>query len=692
MAVSCSNDELASAMDNSEMECDYVSYVVNDVLNAEINRSEHEYYDRMTNKLDESNTNSLCSDKEISGDERSNNALSKHFEQTKQCSPITDYQSLMKNTTGDYQPTETKTLTDNQYLMDENLFKKVERPEIDANDNDTDDGICVLRKARSDELLTLKHHIQVRNSLENLDGFPTSVSETDGQEYLDLQDEYHDECGTYDLQYQYNNCGENLEANMAEYNLETKRRDSQSTEESSTKELPKYVPGTSVKDGIEENDENTDDEDNEEEDRMIGIEEEYIQRIASLEERQYELEDVIARLTSTVETLTMQPTDENENGALDDIEAPMSENGATASNEQPVLDKAKIGTSELLMEFQDKIRHFALDLNGVLNCSEAAIRHARVVQEWAISVQKMFEQMKTDRQRMQTYIEEREKTLLSIKDQFLIELQRQNQQVKRIVQELRKHGDLKEKTDKYLYQKVGDRLLKSPEKPSRRPMEESLLDLLMTRRIENDEALVLSMAKQSKISELKLTIISQQNCIQQLQQQNKELRAIIEGLVGSYPSDDEEEEEEENGEKDATKDSMRKPSSPFKLPAEVTGDKGEISQISDVLACDRGRYFPGRSYDGDIATIQTFQIGDDIIDPTENEEKIFEPLKINYIKEQCKSAEEKTTEVDMKADTEGSVCQEPNEKKDEVTYGEVENTQFAVLNSGENVPLETVAM
>ncbi|KAL3842290.1 hypothetical protein ACJMK2_020320 [Sinanodonta woodiana] len=692
MAVTCSNDEFASAMENSEMECDYVSYVVNDVLNAEINRSGNENYDRMTNNLDESNTNSLCKDKEISGDERSNNALSKHFEQTKQCSPITDYQSLMKkNISGDYQTRETITHTDNQHLMDEKLFRKVERPEIE-NDNDADDGICILRKARSDELLTIKHHIQVRNSLENLDGFPTSVSETDGQEYLELQDEYHDECNTYDIQYQYTNCSENLEATLAEYNVETKRRTSQSTEESSTKELPKYVPGTSVKESVEENDENTD-EDNEEEDRMIGIEEEYIQRIASLEERQYELEDVIARLTSTVEVLTLQPTDENENGALDDFKDTMSENGATASNEQPVLDKAKIGTSELLMEFQDKIRHFALDLNGVLNCSEAAIRHARVVQEWAISVQKMFEQMKTDRQRMQAYVEEREKTLLSIKDQFLIELQRQNQQVKRIVQELSKHGDLKDKTDKYLSHKVGDRLLKSPEKPSRRPMEESLLDLLMTRRTENDEALVLSMAKQSKISELKLTIISQQNCIQQLQQQNKELRAIIEGLVGSYPSDDEEEEEEdEKGEKDVTKDSMKKPSSPFKLPAEVTGDKGEISQIADVLTCDRGRYFPGRSCDGDIATIQTFQIGDDIIDPTENEDKIFEPLKINYIREQCKSAEEKNAELDMKVDTEGSVCQEANTKKDEVMAEEVENTQIIEPKSAENVPLETVEM
>ena len=38
---------------------------------------------------------------------------------------------------------------------------------------------------------------------------------------------------------------------------------------------------------------------------------------------------------------------------------------------------------------------------GVLNCSEAAIRHARVVQEWGTSVQLMFEEMKDERMRMQ---------------------------------------------------------------------------------------------------------------------------------------------------------------------------------------------------------------------------------------------------------------------------------------------------
>lgn len=36
-----------------------------------------------------------------------------------------------------------------------------------------------------------------------------------------------------------------------------------------------------------------------------------------------------------------------------------------------------------------------------------------------------------------------------------------------------------------------------------------------------------------QISEMKLFIMHQQNCIQDLQIQNKELRAVIEGLVGS---------------------------------------------------------------------------------------------------------------------------------------------------------------
>ena len=40
-------------------------------------------------------------------------------------------------------------------------------------------------------------------------------------------------------------------------------------------------------------------------------------------------------------------------------------------------------------------------ISGVLNCSEAAIRHARVVQEWGTSVQLMFEEMKEERMKMQ---------------------------------------------------------------------------------------------------------------------------------------------------------------------------------------------------------------------------------------------------------------------------------------------------
>ena len=45
-------------------------------------------------------------------------------------------------------------------------------------------------------------------------------------------------------------------------------------------------------------------------------------------------------------------------------------------------------------------------IKGVLNCSEAAIRHARVVQEWGSSVQLMFEDMKEERMRMQVPFED----------------------------------------------------------------------------------------------------------------------------------------------------------------------------------------------------------------------------------------------------------------------------------------------
>jgi len=38
----------------------------------------------------------------------------------------------------------------------------------------------------------------------------------------------------------------------------------------------------------------------------------------------------------------------------------------------------------------------------------------------------------------------------------------------------------------------------------------------------------------AQISEMKLFILHQQNCIQDLQIQNRELRAVIEGLVSPY--------------------------------------------------------------------------------------------------------------------------------------------------------------
>lgn len=41
-----------------------------------------------------------------------------------------------------------------------------------------------------------------------------------------------------------------------------------------------------------------------------------------------------------------------------------------------------------------------MHISGVLNCSESAIRHGRVVQEWGKSVQLMFEQLLHERKKM----------------------------------------------------------------------------------------------------------------------------------------------------------------------------------------------------------------------------------------------------------------------------------------------------
>ena len=113
------------------------------------------------------------------------------------------------------------------------------------------------------------------------------------------------------------------------------------------------------------------------EERIRSIEDEYIRRISTLEERHFELEDVLARLTSSLEPLFEGSAVEDDkidlSELLGDVEDDDSEvNKETKAKIEELMLKteqqkkkfARIIGLELFLEFQQKIRSFAMELNG----------------------------------------------------------------------------------------------------------------------------------------------------------------------------------------------------------------------------------------------------------------------------------------------------------------------------------------
>ena len=114
---------------------------------------------------------------------------------------------------------------------------------------------------------------------------------------------------------------------------------------------------------------------------MRGIEEEYIQRIGSLEERHFELEDCLARLTSSLEPIfeasaaeDFKPDDvadvyaacidEDPDYPEDHEEEKAKIDELLRKTEQQKKRFARMMGLELFVEFQQKIRNFAIELNG----------------------------------------------------------------------------------------------------------------------------------------------------------------------------------------------------------------------------------------------------------------------------------------------------------------------------------------
>ncbi|XP_052799336.1 uncharacterized protein LOC128230949 [Mya arenaria] len=428
--------------------------------------------------------------------------------------------------------------------------------------------------------------------------------------------------------------------------------------------------------------------------RMAIIEEEYIDRITMLEQRNYDLEIVLRRLTSAVERLLCLSEDDTSEINTDDVEGydvivdikPQKEydspeevvetddvdkiedaednfkadaqpeakdasvddagEAADGSRKEGLVDSTAREVSrniciELFIEFQKRLMMFAGELKGVLSCGESAIRHGRVVQEWGKSVQLMFEQLLHERRKMMNFIDEREQTLMLAREQFIGERQEQGTQLEHLLEDMKKYRDLVEETETV----CRDRMLESSQ---RRAVAEGLADQLLQRRLDEERAIILGLSRQSKISEMKLFIMHQQNCIQDLQIQNRELRAVIEGLVGP---DDLESEEPSETEKSCTSGSVSAgtPASvgtPERcLVMEMLDKVGDqpISLMSDVLNCDRGHFLPGISTDGDLATIQAYGLGGGngrVKEEAGVEAEVFDPLSVDYVREHCRRAEE----------------------------------------------------
>ena len=154
MASSEGNNCLVNAEDISNGSCDENSNM-NSKPDSDLSNGDG--VDITENKLLKTEQN-LCED---SGSERSNNANmgdmlsnneTKQLDADKKCEP---------QTIGDPAAGENETVQNNYPYGQVNY----------SFESDSDDGFCVLRRSRSDELLELKHHFQVKTETYSTPGF-----------------------------------------------------------------------------------------------------------------------------------------------------------------------------------------------------------------------------------------------------------------------------------------------------------------------------------------------------------------------------------------------------------------------------------------------------------------------------------------------------------------------------------------
>ncbi|XP_063398581.1 uncharacterized protein LOC134683306 isoform X2 [Mytilus trossulus] len=292
------------------------------------------------------------------------------------------------------------------------------------------------------------------------------------------------------------------------------------------------------------------------------------------------------------------PTQEIENTQIEEVGS-KDEKCPTAEKEPKKMQEKALIVTEILQVLHDRFEKFICEVSEIVHLGALSVRHAQRVDQWGAEVQKTYQKIYADHQKMKAYLEERETDWIETREQYQAEIVRQGQQITNILQRLHINNDI-------------------PETPRRHNDKHKTADVvnsvLMKRRCQEEQAMSLDFARQAKISELKLLIIQQQGYIQRLQLKNAELNSIIRDVLHAKPYSEEATETDNNN-----------------------GEEVErLQNVSAVLSCDMAGYLPNKSVDSDIVSRQVFNIGitkgcygQKSVPPTVY--PVFDPHKLSYI-------------------------------------------------------------
>ncbi|CAC5416956.1 unnamed protein product [Mytilus coruscus] len=297
--------------------------------------------------------------------------------------------------------------------------------------------------------------------------------------------------------------------------------------------------------------------------------------------------------------------------------------------------------TEILQVLHDRFEKFICEVSEIVHLGALSVRHAQRVDQWGAEVQKTYQKIYADHQKMKAYLEERETNWVETREQYQAEIVRQGQQITNILQRLHIYNDIPAET------------------PRRHNDKHKTADVvnsvLMKRRCQEEQAMSLDFARQAKISELKLLIIQQQGYIQRLQLKNAELNSIIRDVLHAKPYPEEASETDNSN----------------------TEEVERLQNVADVLSCDMAGYLPNKSVDSDIVSRQVFNIGSTkacygqkCVPPTVY--PVFDPHKLSYICLDAISTQKNVNSGGYEGGDKSNVkdqCEdEENDKKENVTH------------------------